>query len=151
METEQVGNYSVTEFAEGFVHGLQKYENQTSKCSTDMQKIQGIVNDAKDIIEQIKDGKFDFSKLAFFFYNAWSTLNTIEDSCHFYKLALELKSLILNPVALIIKLAWLIFVGSWSIIPCAFRVLIGLIWGNSYNAGLNLGKIIKIAFDYEIE
>jgi hypothetical protein len=151
MQSDVVGNYSVTEFAEGFVHGLQKYENQTSKCSSDVTKIQAIVNDLKDIIEAIQAGKFDTTKIMLFFYNAWSTLNTIEDSCHFYKLLLELKDLILNPVSLITKIVWVVFVGSWTIIPCSFRILIGLIWGDSYSAGLNLGRIFKVVFDYEIE
>ena len=148
---EPVGNSSVAEFAEGFVHGLQKYENQTSKCSTDVQRVQGIVSDLKDIFEQIQEGKFDAAKIGIFFYNAWSTLKTIEDSCHFYKLANELKDLLLNPTALLIRLAWIVFVGSWSIVPCIFRMVIGLIFGDSYNAGLNLGRIIKISLDYEIE
>lgn len=148
---EQVGNYSVSEFAEGFVHGLQKYENQTSKCSSDVQKVQSIVSDLKDIIEQIQDGTFDVTKIGIFFYSAYSTLKTIEDSCHFYSLALELFALAEDPVALVTRLAWIVFVGSWSIVPDFFRFVIGLLFGSSYNAGLNLGRIIKVSLGYEIE
>ena len=150
LSDQHFGNYSVAEFADGFVHGLQKYENQTSKCSTDVRKIQSIINDAKDIIEQIMAGSFDFAKISLFLYSAWSTLNTIEDSCHFYKLLLELKDLF-NPVTLIIRIVYIVFVGSWTIIPAFFRMVWDLVFGDSFNAGLMLGRIVKVSLQYEIE
>ena len=148
---EVQGNYSLTDLAEGFVHGLQRYENQTSKCSSDVQKVQGIVDQIKDIIQSIQDGKFDPNSFVLFLFQTWTTINVIEGSCHFYKLFVEIRDLIISPVALIIRVAYILFVASWQIVPDAFLAFIGLIFGDFYKAGLNMGRIVKLSLQYYIE
>ena len=150
MSQADQNDYNIVEFAEGFVHGLQKYENQTSKCSTDIMKLQSIVDDLVKIWNDVSSGKLNPADIIAFAYKAFSTLTTIENSCHFYELVASIISLF-NPIALVFRILVLIFIDSWTIIPSFFRFLWGLAFGNFYSAGLNLGRIIKLALNYEIE
>lgn len=150
MQADLNENYSVYDFANGFVHGLQKYENQTSKCSTDVIKVKGIINDFNDIVEQIWDGKFDIAHISFFIYSTWATLNSIEASCHFYDFFIELKEL-MDPIKLILRIDYIIFIASFTNVPAFFRMIYSTIFGDWYTSGLMLGRMIKVSFQYYIE
>eukprot|EP00345_Euplotes_harpa_P004585 CAMPEP_0168326860 /NCGR_PEP_ID=MMETSP0213-20121227/5561_1 /TAXON_ID=151035 /ORGANISM="Euplotes harpa, Strain FSP1.4" /LENGTH=184 /DNA_ID=CAMNT_0008329669 /DNA_START=15 /DNA_END=569 /DNA_ORIENTATION=- len=142
--------YDIVEFADGLVHGLQRYENQTSMCGTNVLRIQNIVNDAIAIYNDFMAGKFTPSKFMVFVYNSWSILNIIEDTCHFYELVTDMISL-LNPIALVFRLAYIVLIGSWTIIPSFVRFMVAIFQAESFTAGLNAGRILKVAFSYEIE
>lgn len=151
MEFQNInGNWSLVDFANGFVHGLQKYEEQTSKCSTDILKVKTIIESVQKLIDDIMAGKFDITTFMALAYTIYSTAMSIEDSCHFMGLITSLIALF-NPVSLIIRLVEIVVLSSWTIIPSFFRAIWGAIFGDLYSAGLNIGRIIKLVLHYEIE
>lgn len=150
MDITPVGGYSLLEFGDGFLHGLQKFENETSKCSRDIYKVKNIYNQLLEIIQDIQDGKFDASKVMFLAYQAYNTYIAIEDTCHFVELAANIASLF-HPVTLVVRIIYLLIFDIWFIVPDFFRIITGLIFADSYKAGLNLGRIVKTVLTYEIE
>lgn len=150
MDSQQFGNYSLVDFASGIVHGLQRYENQTSKCSTDVLQLQSVLNELVAIWNTIVGGSFDITRVMLFLYSTWSTLTIIEGSCHFYALLKDLATL-LNPVAFVLRIFHIVFVGTWTIVPATFRFFWFIINGDSFNAGINVGRIIGAIFEYQIE
>ena len=150
MEFQGVGNSSVVDFAQGFIHGLQRNEDQPSQCATDITRVQNIINDLVQLWSSIFGGSFNFSKFIMFFVNSWSTLVIINNTCHLYPLIQDIVSLI-NPIALFFRVMYIVFVGSWTIVPAGFRMIYSLIFGPAFNAGLNLGRIFKTIFEFQIE
>ena len=148
---DMYGNYSITEFAQGFVHGVQKYENETSRCATDVAKVQDIINGLVALWKKIQSGAINPAEIVAFFYNSWATLNIIESSCHFYAFVQDLISLATNPLALIIRIVHVLFIGIWTIVPSWLKMVYYAIVGESYWSGVNLGRILKAIFEYEIE
>ena len=116
-----------------------------------MGKVQNVVNSIVDIWNDILGGNFNFTKTIATFYTIWSTLNVIEGSCHFYALIKDLLSLVSNPVMLIWRALHIIFVGTWTIVPSWLRMVYFGIIGRSFDSGVNLGRIVKAVFEFQIE
>ena len=147
---QNLGNFTFTEFFDGFVHGLQKYENQTSQCGNNLGKIQTIIDGAVKIYRDFIAGKLNPTAFMAFLYSSWSVINLIEDTCHLYELITDTIAL-LNPIALVLRLVYVVFIGSFTILPSSFYFLYYLFQGDSYMSGLHMGRILKVALQYEME
>jgi hypothetical protein len=122
MTPNNLEHWSVVEFADGFVHGLQKNETVESRCADDVERLNDIVRDLQKLWEDIQKGTITVNEIIAVAYSAWSTLTRIEDVCHFYGLIKEIIALF-NPLKLILRIIEVIFLGSFTIVPAWFIML----------------------------
>ena len=141
---------SWSEFGDGLIHGIQRYENATSECGGNIGKLQSIYDAAVDIYKDFISGKLNPAKFVAFVTNAYQTLNLVEETCHFVELIADTIALV-SPISLIIRLAYIVFIGSWTIVPSSFYFIYYLFQGDSYNTGLHVGRILKYVLSYEME
>ena len=138
------------DFFNGVLHGLQKHENATSECGGNIEKLQPLFTQLADLYKDFISGKLSPTKFMAFVNNVFLVMGNIEGSCHFFELLTDTIGL-LNPVALVLRIAYIIVIGSWVIVPSSFYFIYYLFQGESYNSGLHIGRILKYVLSYDIE
>ena len=141
----------VTEFGNGFVHGLQNDPTKDiSFCTDDMHKLDNVVEGLKDLYQQILSGDVNYLKLVLFINTSMATIKSIDEDCHVLELLSEFKKFT-NHWYASYKILEILY-KSPILVAAYFKMLYYAIYvQEAFPAGFQLGFMIKKILDYGID